>query len=162
MYVYLSGPITHNPKKTFFRISEAGKIHCELMRRGFFPFTPHLLSLADMIDGGIGYEDWMNYDLAWILKCDLLIRLPGESTGADREVGYAKAHNIAVVSWEKFCEENGIERTKGKDGVAGKPGVEEGGRSVDDRLLPRRGDAEPGNKNTRGKGLVQKRTRGGK
>ena len=35
------------------------------------------------------YETWMEYDLAWLGACEALLRLPGHSPGADREVRYA-------------------------------------------------------------------------
>jgi hypothetical protein len=42
------------------------------------------------------YQDWIKFDLDWILKCDYLLRLDGESKGADDEVGFASEHNIPV------------------------------------------------------------------
>ena len=35
-------------------------------------------------------------DLAWIERCDALLRMPGESSGADREVEHARAHSVPV------------------------------------------------------------------
>ena len=43
-----------------------------------------------------GYEQWMKLDLAWLDKCDALLRLPGESPGSDREVDAAKERGIPV------------------------------------------------------------------
>jgi hypothetical protein len=43
------------------------------------------------------YSFWCIYDLAWLEVCDVLLRLPGESPGADREVAFADEHGIPVV-----------------------------------------------------------------
>jgi len=42
------------------------------------------------------YDFWMEMDLQWILRCDCVLRLPGESSGADKEVAFATAINIPV------------------------------------------------------------------
>lgn len=86
-YVYVAAPITlgnqiHNIKVAV----NAGET---LRRAGFVPFVPHALMIWDFISS-LSYEDWMEFDFAWIQKCDLLLRLPGDSSGADREVEYAR------------------------------------------------------------------------
>lgn len=104
-YIYLSGPITHDGKQTFRRLHEAACLHSKLMKMGFAPFTPHLLAQADMSsDEPITYEDWMIFDFAWIDKCDCVVRLPGESSGADREVSYALEHYKPVYSLDEFMD----------------------------------------------------------
>jgi len=42
------------------------------------------------------YDKWMEWDFAWIDVCDCLLRLPGESRGADLEVEHAKLRGIPV------------------------------------------------------------------
>ena len=42
------------------------------------------------------YETWIKLDEEWVLRCDALLRLPGESKGADAEVAQAKKHRIPV------------------------------------------------------------------
>lgn len=43
------------------------------------------------------WDDWLNYDLQLIhAACDAVLRLPGESVGADREVEFARANYIPV------------------------------------------------------------------
>ena len=41
---------------------------------------------------------WMAIDLELLSKCDALIRLPGDSKGADIEVDYAMANGIPVYA----------------------------------------------------------------
>jgi hypothetical protein len=51
------------------------------------------------------YELWLEIDFAWVKKCDALIRLPGESSGADREVELARSLGIPVYfSIQEFLE----------------------------------------------------------
>ena len=53
-------------------------------------------------------EFWLDYDIAFLSKCDALLRIPGISDGADDEILYAKEvgmsvfHNEAdVLEWAK-------------------------------------------------------------
>lgn len=36
-------------------------------------------------------------DMKWLLNCDVLLRIPGESMGADTEVIIAKKHSIPII-----------------------------------------------------------------
>lgn len=42
------------------------------------------------------YEFWMRQDFEWLKCCDAVLRLPGESSGADREVALALELGIPV------------------------------------------------------------------
>jgi hypothetical protein len=49
------------------------------------------------------YDDWMRMDLALLERCDVVLRLPGESSGADREVAAAQELGMPVVfGWEEL------------------------------------------------------------
>lgn len=65
----------------------------ELARLGFAPYSP-LLSHFQQIVHPLDYETWMAIDLEWLRQCDVVLRLPGESAGADREVTEAETCNI--------------------------------------------------------------------
>ena len=67
----------------------------KLISYGFAPFCP-LYSHFQHMAHPRPYEDWIKLDNIWVLKCDILLRLRGESKGADDEVRLAKAHNIPV------------------------------------------------------------------
>lgn len=43
------------------------------------------------------WDEWMKMDLTLVKKSDLLLRLPGESRGADMEVAHAKDQGIPVA-----------------------------------------------------------------
>lgn len=92
-HVYVAGPLTCGDLMgNVRRAIEAADI---LRRRGYAPFCPHLNVLAEVVCPA-PYEAWMDLDFAWLEKCDALVRLPGESPGADREVTFAEEHGIPV------------------------------------------------------------------
>ncbi len=67
----------------------------ELRNKGLIPFIPLLTHFQHMVHPQ-SYESWMTWDFVWIEACDCLLRLDGESLGADREVEHAKLNNIPV------------------------------------------------------------------
>jgi len=67
----------------------------ELMNKGFVPFTP-LYSHFQHMAHPRPYEDWLKIDFEWIPVCDCLLRLPGDSSGADKEVEFAISKDILV------------------------------------------------------------------
>jgi len=93
--VYIACPITLDPDGTNFDNScEAQR---QLLAAGFAPLNP---GLTMMLPGGqdIPHSTWMASCLPWVASADLLIRLHGESTGADDEVSLALQLGIPV-----FC-----------------------------------------------------------
>ena len=42
------------------------------------------------------HEDWLGIDLEWVGVSDCVLRLPGESVGADRETTHAATNGIPV------------------------------------------------------------------
>jgi len=93
IHVYVAGPYTSDPDANVRRAIGAGqRIRDEL---GALPFVPHLFHLWDaMIPND--YRFWMEMDFAWLRKCDALLRLPGESSGADEEVALAESLGLPV------------------------------------------------------------------
>lgn len=68
-------------------------------RAGVVPFVPHLSSTwASLTVHGKerSYEEWMELCFTMLRRCDLLVRVEGESPGADRECVFAKVHGIPV------------------------------------------------------------------
>lgn len=66
-----------------------------LMDLGISPYAP-LLSHFLHLHQPRQYEDWMAVDLAFLPMCDCVLRLPGESIGADRETSRAEMLGIPV------------------------------------------------------------------
>lgn len=101
--VYVAGPITKG--NVMHNIHAAIKAGDQLMRLGFCPFVPHATCFWDIISPHT-YEEWMAYDEEWLKVCDALLRIPGESTGAEKEILVALDldipvfHNVAdLVEW---------------------------------------------------------------
>lgn len=72
------------------------------------PFAPHLTLLWHLVEPR-PLEFWYAYDLAVLKRCDAVLRLPGDSTGADREVAFAESRSIPV-----FLEVNALYRWAGE------------------------------------------------
>jgi len=64
----------------------------QLMNLGFAPFVP-LYSHFQHMAHPRPYADWIKLDLEWVEVCDCVLRLSGESSGADGEVLYARELN---------------------------------------------------------------------
>lgn len=67
----------------------------QLIGLGFAPFVP-LYSHFQHMAHPRPYEIWTELDNVWVLSCDAVLRLPGESKGADAEVTLAQNNNIPV------------------------------------------------------------------
>lgn len=91
--VYLAGPYSSNPAHNTRR---AVLLADSLMARlPVTVFVPQLTMLWDTISPHL-VEWWYEYDLATLARCDALLRMPGASTGADREMDFAREHQIPV------------------------------------------------------------------
>lgn len=68
----------------------------ELLEAGLVtPHVPHLTYLWHLVTPK-SIDFWYEYDLALLRRCDALLRLPGHSTGADREIVYAEEIGVPV------------------------------------------------------------------
>lgn len=87
MKVYIAAPLTKGNRT--LNIREAFLAAAIVMKLGHTPFVPHNYDFMEMIAGECGsYEDFMWIDMEWLSLCDVLIRIPGESSEADREMQY--------------------------------------------------------------------------
>lgn len=92
----MAGPISQgNPVANCQRAIAMG---FELMDLGYAPYVPHYSYFADpdSLQGKGRYKQWIDLDLSWISTCHALLRLPGPSKGADREVAWAKKIGVPV------------------------------------------------------------------
>ena len=93
-YVYIAAPYTH--PDPVVNTHQVVRVANELAAvEGYIPFVPHLTLFWHFLYPH-EIDFWYKYDLAWLEKCDCLLRLPGESSGADAEVEYAKKLGIPV------------------------------------------------------------------
>lgn len=104
-YIYVAGPYSGGDPVINTRNAvlegEALRVY------GFVPFIPHLTHLWHLISPR-DIDFWYAYDNEWIKKCDALLRLPGESKGADAEVELALKLGIPIFHsiYELVVEEN--------------------------------------------------------
>lgn len=90
--VYVAGPYTSDPGTNVHTAIKAAQ---RLLENGYYPFVPHLFHLWHMIIPGSS-EQWIGLELEWLRSCHVLVRLPGDSSGADREVAEALRLGIPV------------------------------------------------------------------
>jgi hypothetical protein len=91
--VYISGPITKGDRVENF--SQAARVQRELMSLGFAPLNP-MLSMMHPSAWSIPHDQWIASDLPWVEASDYVLRLPGDSTGADEECEHARKCGILI------------------------------------------------------------------
>lgn len=94
--VYIAGPIGKGPQVHHNVLAAIDAAH-EVREMGLLPYVPHLSWYWQIVHPR-AYEDWMAQDFEWIKRCDALLRLPGMSPGADREVAFAFDRGIPVFT----------------------------------------------------------------
>lgn len=93
MRVYIAGPYTLGD--VVANVRQALDAADEVLKVGHTPFVPHLNHFWHLVHPG-PYEQWIAWDAAWLPLCEALVRLPGESRGADGEVALAAKLGIPV------------------------------------------------------------------
>ena len=92
-YVYIAGPYTNpDPVENTHNVIQVAN---QVIEAGFVPFVPHINLVWHLVTPKPP-EFWYEWDLEWLERCDCLLRLPGESSGADKEVERAKELGIPV------------------------------------------------------------------
>ena len=91
--VYVAGPIRLGTVAV--NLSQAIQAGDELWREGFAPYIPHANYIWEIMCPKTAQE-WLEHDLNWLAVCDAVLRIPGESEGADFEVFWAKDNKIPV------------------------------------------------------------------
>lgn len=91
--IYVAGPYTHGDVAV--NVKNAFKLANELADLGFAPFVPHSTHFWHMMFPR-EYEFWLKLDNVFLPLCDALIRIPGHSNGADKEVELANSLKMPV------------------------------------------------------------------
>ena len=92
--VYIASPYSIGNKIENVRYSL--EVADRLMGKGFVPYAPLLNHFQNEMFPRPEI-DWLNFDISWLCVCNVILRLPGRSSGADQEVGVAKMKNIPIV-----------------------------------------------------------------
>ena len=101
MIVYIAAPYTlGDVGKNLNRVFEVAD---QIASLGHTPYIPHLNHLWHIVSPKT-QQFWLNYDLKFLDFCDALLRLDGESEGADEEVrqaiewGLPVYHSVEAIS----------------------------------------------------------------
>ncbi len=109
--IYLAGPISKGDM--LHNVQQADVAFLALLRAGFAPMCPHwsvyhgsaqrpvapdgpVVATADAKPNGTTHADWMGVDLPWVAVSDAVLRLSGESVGADQECAHAASLGVPV------------------------------------------------------------------
>ena len=92
--VYIARPYTIGD--TCKNVRRQMRVYKQRVRRGFIPYAPlwsHFQELYEPLDSK---DKWMEIDFEWVKACDCVLRLGGDSEGAEEEVKLAKEIGIPV------------------------------------------------------------------
>jgi hypothetical protein len=107
--VYVAGPISKGDLP--LNVMRANAAGLALLKAGLAPVVPHgscfwgnkaiwddaSIGLSpEALPAGTTHEEWVGADIEIVRRCDAVLRLPGESAGADREVEAAIWHGLPV------------------------------------------------------------------
>lgn len=93
--IYIAGPYTQGD--VAFNVGTAIAAANVLISYGFAPYVPHLSHFLHMAKSQ-PYQTWMAIGRVWLNQCDAVLRLPGQSGGADTEVAIAVSKDIPIFS----------------------------------------------------------------
>lgn len=125
--VYIAGPISKGDLAA--NINRASRAFERLALAGLAPFCPHwscfsgvavwertytydpssgedratgraVFAKAGAQPNKLTHADWLRVDLAWVACADAVLRLPGESAGADQETAFARMNGTPVFEDE--------------------------------------------------------------
>jgi hypothetical protein len=93
--VYIAGPYTK--VDVAVNVRNAYEAANRLADLGFAPFVPHATHFWHMLFPR-PYEFWLDLDKQFLPYCEAVLRLPGPSNGADKEVELAQTLGIPVFA----------------------------------------------------------------
>lgn len=102
---YIASPISLGNLRD--NIRRACDVGVRLIKAGLSVIIPHLSCYAGQVydgagcipvvlAGGITHSTWLDVDFTIVSRCNCLLRLPGDSVGADMEVAEANRLGIPV------------------------------------------------------------------
>lgn len=109
--LYVAGPYTRpDPVENTHR---AIQVATAIYEDGtYVPVLPHLTLLWHMVTPR-PLEFWYEYDLHIMRNCDLVVRLPGPSSGADAEMVEADRVGMTVIEFDSLPDAARQEWTRG-------------------------------------------------
>lgn len=96
--VFIACPISRGDLRE--NIRQAREASSALMRAGLAPLNPALSCFAQSDTpsraAGFTHAEWLEVSLPWLAWAEAVLRLPGESRGADKECALAENLGIPV------------------------------------------------------------------
>lgn len=149
--VYVAGPMTVGDY--YDNVHLGIKVGRKVFEDGMAPYVPHLDAFMYM---GRGQEDtdmwadFLEWDIEWVAQSEAVLRIPGESKGADLEVAHAQRLGLPVFQLSsydalvKFAGDQGLLATREDAGETDRSNASIGGTPVDvPRRLPDAGPDHP-------------------
>ena len=104
--VYLASPYTNGD--VAINVNRVIDMANQLADKGYAPYIPHLTHFWHIITPR-PYDFWLKLDNEFLKCCDCILRLEGNSKGADNEVALAlKLEKPVFYSISELLEWNGI------------------------------------------------------
>jgi hypothetical protein len=91
--IYIASPYTEGD--TAVNVRRQIDMAEALMRLGYAPYAPLMCHFQHLVHPHVG-RHWLDLDLHWVEVCDAVLRLEGNSRGADEEVAWAGVRGIPV------------------------------------------------------------------
>lgn len=111
--IYVAGPYSSlDSEERRSNVERAIEVSVALLRRGHFPFIPHLTRYVDewsrAADQPLDWEDYITWDVVWLRECDALFYI-ASSRGADLERRIAEHFGMPIyASMDEVPQGNGL------------------------------------------------------
>jgi hypothetical protein len=108
--IYVCGPYTAESETQINQnVAKALDVGLILWKKGHYPYIPHLTHFVDSRARAKGiemkWEEYIEWDKAWLEVCDALLYL-GNSKGAKQELEYAK--KLGKIVYYDIAEVPGV------------------------------------------------------
>jgi hypothetical protein len=97
--IYIAGPYTLGD--TAVNVHNAIRLADYIASLGAVPYVPHLNHFWHLMYAR-EYRFWMKYDREWLECCDAMVRIEGESKGADEEEQHMRELGKPVHNFRGF------------------------------------------------------------
>ena len=94
IHVFIAGPYAGDQA---INVRHAIVAADKLWYYGYIPYIPHITHFWDLVSPH-DRPEWLELHANWLRRCDALLRLTGQSEGADLEVDLAHTLDIPVFT----------------------------------------------------------------
>ena len=91
-HIFIAGPYKGDQA---VNVHQAIRAADRLLACGYVPYVPHFTHFWDLLYLH-SRSEWLAYHANWLRRCDALLRLEGQSKGADEEVALAATLDIPI------------------------------------------------------------------